>query len=236
MELRNKLGLADIHTHILPDFDDGAASVEEAIQMLRLEAEQGITDVVLTPHFNLASESVKEFLARREKSFELLSKRIKKSKINVNIHLGAEVRYYPSLINEDILNLCIGDTSYLLLELASSYPLNFEQTVNWMLSRGVTPILAHIERYEYLYSNKKLMLELLDSGVLFQCNASSLLKFRTAKRVRKLLKQGYVHILASDAHNLTNRPPILVQGLSKVGKFADIMISNSQKVIKNELI
>ena len=81
MELRNKLGLADIHTHILPDFDDGAASVEEAIQMLRLEAEQGITDVVLTPHFNLASESVKEFLARREKSFELLSKRIKKSKI-----------------------------------------------------------------------------------------------------------------------------------------------------------
>mgnify|MGYP003477398021 CR=1 FL=1 len=236
MELRNKLGLADIHTHILPDFDDGAASVEEAIEMLREEINQGITDVVLTPHFNLANESVEEFLARRKKSFDLLSKKLKKSKINVNIHLGAEVRYYPSLINDDIFNLCIGDTSYLLLELASSYPLNFEQTINWMMSRGVTPILAHIERYEYLYSNKKLMLELLDSGVLFQCNASSLLKFHTAKKVKKLLKQGIVHILASDTHNLTNRSPVLVQGLNKVTKFADILISNAQSVIKNELI
>ncbi len=204
--------------------------------MLRLEAQQGITDVVLTPHFNLANESVEEFLGRREKAFSLFSDKVKETELDLNIHLGAEVRYYPSLISSDISNLCIENTSYLLLELASSYPLNFEQTINWMLSKGVTPILAHVERYDYLCSDKKLLLELLDSGVIFQCNASSLLKPHYSRRVKKLLKNGFVHILASDAHNLTGRPPVLAQGLKKVSKFSDLLIANSQRIIQNELI
>lgn len=238
MELNNSFGIADIHTHILPDFDDGAETAEEAIKMLLEEAGQGITNVVLTPHFNLANETVEEFLSRRQKAFINFSNQIKEIglKTQVNILLGAEVRYYPSLLNTDISGLCIEDTSYMLLELTNSFPLNFEQTINGMLSRGITPILAHLERYDYLCNDKKLLDELKDSGVVFQCNASSLLKPFYQRRVKKLVKKGYVHLLASDTHNLTSRPPTLAQGLKKISKFSDLLISNSRKIIQDELM
>lgn len=236
MQMKNSYRIADIHTHILPNIDDGPKDVSESLDMLRLEIEQGVTDVVLTPHFILANQSIEDFLAKREASFNTLSNEVHQSGLNINLHLGAEVRYDPNLVYSDIFKLCIGDTSYLLLELTGSYPFNFEQTIYNLLARGVYPILAHIERYDYLISNPKLMTEFLEEGVIFQCNASSLLRRHSSKTIKKLLKSGCVQVLASDAHNITTRAPGLIQGIDSVSKFSDMLISNSIKVVENKPI
>ncbi|MBQ5911138.1 MAG: hypothetical protein IIW94_03930 [Clostridia bacterium] len=238
MAIISNKAFADIHTHILPGMDDGATSPEESLRMLLEEQRQGITDVVLTPHFNLAGETVEDFLARRQAAFDILSKEIKEcgTDINVNLHLGAEVRYDPNLIYSDVFSLCIGNTSYMLLELTGTYPFNFEQTINWLVSKGISPVLAHIERYDFLCSNKKLLDALLYSGAVFQCNASSLLGRYYAKRVKKLIKSGYVQLLASDAHNTKERPPKLEEGLKKVHKYSEKLAENSIKIMENKLI
>lgn len=234
----NNLPFADLHTHILPDFDDGAKTAEESVKMLFAEIRQGVTDVALTPHFSIANESVEDFVARRDVSFKLLKEKIKENALEdkINLYLGAEVKYDPNLIYSDIFKLCIGDTSYLLLELDQSHPFNLEQTVDWLLSKGVTPIFAHVERYKYLIKNEKLMQKFLYEGVVFQANASSLLGKHYVRDVKKLIKKGYVQLLASDAHGAQERPPVLKNGIESVAKFSDMLALNSLKVIRNELI
>ncbi len=235
---KNNFAVADIHTHILSGIDDGAPSLDEAIQLLYEEMKQGVTDIVLTPHFNIQDCTIQEFISKRDVAFDALSKKIKEhpSLSGLNLHLGAEVKYNPNLIYNDVFDLCIKDTSYLLLELSMSHPFNFEQTVLWMLSKGISPILAHVERYEYITSNPKLLENLLYAGVVFQCNASSLYSKHFGKRVKKLLKHGYVQLLASDTHNMNTRPPELIKGLEKYPKYTDMLVSNSMKVINNKLI
>lgn len=233
MQQTNNSVFADIHTHILPGIDDGAKTAEESLGLILEEKKQGITDIVLTPHFHLSDTGVDEFLARRNTSFDLLREKIigTDAENGIRLHLGAEVRYDPNLIYTDIYKLCIGSTSYLLLELTGSYPFNFEQTVYWLLAQGVTPILAHIERYDYLYSNPTLLDELLNDGVIFQCNATSLLSRHYSGTVKKLVKKGYVQVIASDAHNLSVRPPMMEQALKKLRKYRSDIVRNSAHII-----
>lgn len=237
-QMKNNSALADIHTHILPAIDDGAKSVDESLKLLLAEQRQGVTDVVFTPHFNLSDQTVDEFLKVRNTSFNILREKIKETGActDIKLYLGAEVRYDPNLIYTDIYKLCIGNTSYLLLELSGSYPFNFEQTLHWMLSQGVSPILAHIERYEYLTSNLKLLDQLVSQGVILQCNAASLFSKHYSGTVKKLVKKGYVQLLASDAHNLKVRPPMLEQALKKLKKYSEGLRLNSEKVVTDRLI
>ena len=238
MLMKNNLSLADLHTHILPEFDDGAKTAEESVKMLLAEIRQGVTDVALTPHFSLAGTSVEDFIAKRDVSFKLLKEKLKENAMEnkINLHLGAEVKYDPNLVYCDVFKLCIGETAYLLLELDQSYPFNLEQTVDWLLAKGITPIFAHVERYKYLVKNEKLMQKFLYEGVIFQANASSLLGKHYAKDVKKLIKKGYVQLLASDAHGAQERPPVLKNGIESVPKFSAVLSENSIKVIRNELI
>jgi len=105
-----------------------------------------------------------------------------------------------------------------------------------MLSRGITPILAHIERYEYLRSDSPLLERLIDSGVLLQCNASSVFGKNRSSTVIKLIKRGYVDLLASDCHSPVYRPPNLFEAYKKLKKESERLIDNSLKVVNDKLI
>lgn len=236
--ITNKTVLADIHTHILPQMDDGANTAEESVKLLVELERQGVTDVVFTPHFDLTKESVEEFCRRREHSYNHLTERIAKSGIvfNLRFHLGAEVRYDPNLATTDITDLCIGDTDYLLLELTNTFPFNFENTINSIFSNGKVPVLAHIERYSYLYSNLKLLGGLIDDGVVMQCNPAAFLSFKSSLTFKRLLKNGYVHILASDTHGLNTRPPRLKEALVKLKNHKEYLAKNSEKIITNSIV
>ncbi len=233
----NQLG-ADIHTHILPGIDDGAENIEAAIRLIAAEEEMGVTDIALTPHFRMSETPLDDFLSARNASFEALLQTLKEKELfpEMRFHLGAEVRYDPNLIHLDIGRLCIGNSSYLLLEPTGNIPFNFENTVSFMLSRGITPIIAHIERYDYLLRDPGFLERLIDSGAVLQCNASAVCGKNRSSTAVKLIKRGFVDLIASDCHSIDRRPPNLSYAYKKIKKESGTLIRNSIRIVNDQLI
>lgn len=206
----------DLHTHILPELDDGADTVETSLAMLREEYAQGVDTVALTPHFYRDREHLSDFLQRREEGYHKLLAAIaalseEEKEALPNLLLGAEVAWVPNLAQlPELEKLCYRDTKFLLLELpfGSWDDTLFRQIYDLMNCRGITPVIAHIDRY--WGTQKKEQFETLFSlGVPVQLSAEPLLHFATRGQALRLIKTGKVQMLISDAHNLTNRQPNL---------------------------
>lgn len=220
--MEKSYSFCDIHSHILPGMDDGCQSVEDAVQVLRASYAQGVRMICATPHY-YPVESVDEFLARRDASVQALYKALEKEKEPVpKICLGAEVAYRPGICyQEDLNKLCIGQSQYLLLEMPFHLWGNeVVRTVRSISSvRGITPILAHIERYLRMQEGDVLE-RILNQELLVQMNAARLLHFATRGQARRLLNNGTVQLLGSDCHNNTSRPQNLglaIEYLEKKG-------------------
>lgn len=202
--------IPDIHSHILPSFDDGSRSAEMTLAMLDEMAGQGIGCLAATSHFYPARDGIDAFLAGRQRSVEALRTVYDKSR-HPKICLGAEVAYYPGISRSDRLSeLTIGGTAYLLLEMPFS---RWSEDVIGELTEipeelGLQPILAHIERYASWQKHSTLP-DLIENGILIQSNAEFFLDPKTAKKAMKMLKNGEIHFLGSDCHNLTARKPNL---------------------------
>ena len=222
--------MTDLHTHILPGMDDGARDEEMSLQMLRMEWQQGVDTVVLTPHFYREQETAEQFLSRRAQAYDRLRARLdrlpaEEREALPRLILGAEVTFVPNLDREPGLEkLCIGQTPYMLLEMPF-YPWSSRmlQKINALIGRsGVTPVLAHIERY--LPDQKKALTEeLLDMGLPVQMGTELLLGGTMARRQgMKLLKQRKAHFVASDCHDPVRRPPNVGKAMaiveSKLGR------------------
>ncbi len=198
----------DLHTHILPAVDDGASTKEEALELLNALSSQGIKNICLTPHFYTHRESVETFLQRRNASAIDFLPLVPK---DINIKLGAEVFVTKYLFSEerDLKSLCIEGTSFMITEF--SYNSTFSERtlglINLLINRGVTPVIPHVERYSHLIKNKRTLAELIDMGVIIQSNAFSFTQFSTKRKLMKLLKDGYIHILSSDVHSTTRNSP-----------------------------
>jgi len=215
--------MTDLHTHILPEMDDGARSPEESLAMLRMEKEQGVDAVVLTPHFYGLQEQAKDFLARRDESIRKLNAELAKlpeeeqGKLPKLI-LGAEVAWNSSLIDcEELPQLCIGSTKNFLLELPIT-PWStqlFDQIYDLIGQTGLTPVIAHLERYMWCQGPKQIA-EVFELGVPVQISAEILGRPLIRGKVLKLFENRRAHILASDCHNCTNRSPNIGKGLQQV--------------------
>lgn len=212
--------ICDIHGHFLPGMDDGSASVAESLQMLEIAASQGISYMCATPHY-YPVETVDEFLARRNESFHQLSKAIDASgKKLPKIYLGAEVAYRPGIGHaEDLEKLSLGDSGYLLLELPfTPWKQSMFRDISSMSNvRGMIPIIAHVERYIPLQTRRNLQ-RLLEQDVVFQMNAEHLLHWTTRGKAKSLIRNGVVHLLGSDCHNLTTRKPNLGAAIDRLEK------------------
>ena len=209
--------MTDLHTHILPQMDDGAADVAQSIAMLRSEQAQGVTTVVLTPHFYRAQETVAEFLKRRNESFRQLQQQLPEDA--PELLLGAEVTWYPSIRSEEQLDqLCLAGTDQILLELPyKPWPTNFlDQLYQFISTCGLHPVLAHVDRYLALQKPAQIE-ELLDMGLTMQMNAGSLQPMLKRKKMLGMLRYGDWY-LGSDCHNMDNRPPCMGQAVSYLQK------------------
>lgn len=226
----------DLHSHILPNMDDGSRSVEESLAMLRASAEQGVAGMAATPHY-YPRETVEQFLERRQRSYETLEDALHGAHGSVpELCLGAEVAYHSGLIYEERLeSLCMGKSRYLLLEMPfckwSPSVLRDVQALRGV--RGIIPIIAHVERYWKMQDNRTLS-SLLDMDVLIQMNAETLLDSHSRRLAKKLLKGGVIQVMGSDCHNMERRPPNLGVALQEMqsGKLsecgADILWRNEQ--------
>ena len=194
--------MIDIHTHVLPFVDDGSDSFETSFLMLENSISQGITDVILTPHFCLGEyQTDKETLTSE---FEKFKDKIAEKGLNVNVYLGQEIfirKDYKSLFKEQKI-LTMNGTKFVLVEFDTRNDFDIAETVYDLKRLEYEPIIAHVERYPYV--DLSVAEEIKSLGGYIQVNAESLVgknKRAYFKRVKELIKNGLVDFVASDVHD-----------------------------------
>lgn len=212
------MNVIDFHSHILPEIDDGSRSMEMSRQMLEMCAEQGVNVVVATPHFYADRMTLKGFLHKRAAAYDRLQTEAKQC--HVRLIPGAEIAFFPGVGEADGLEkLTIAGTLLLLLEMPfRSWNRGDIREVEKLLDRGLTPIMAHIERFYPYQRDKRILDELYSLPVLTQLNAEALMSWKTRRVALKLLREGKVHLLGSDCHNISFRPPNLGSGRDVIEK------------------
>ena len=203
--------MIDIHNHILPNLDDGSKSLNMSIDMLECAADQGITEVVSTVHYQHPKfENIKISFEKIAEQVSALQVKLEMKSIPIKIHPGAEVFYYPNLI-QLIQNplTTMGNGKYMLIEFHPHFiPKGHKNELFNLKMSGVTPIIAHPERYVDVQNDIYKVLEWMDIGCLIQVDAGSLLgtlgnRAKTASEI--IVKNRWCQILCSDAHDNKNR-------------------------------
>ena len=205
--------MVDFHTHILPNMDDGADCVETSLKMLRQSFLQGVDVVVSTSHFYANEEYPRDFLLRRKEAFEKLDEAmLMQAEVFPKIILGAEILYFPGMSEaEEISELTIGDTNFVLVEppMAAWTDSMLDEIVRMGKNRNCLPVIAHVDRYMTYLGDKSLISRVQERNMLVQVNADYFLNPATSRKALKHLKQGEIHFVGSDCHNLTNRAQTL---------------------------
>lgn len=213
--------MTDFHTHILPAVDDGSKSVEASLEMLRMERQQGIDRVVLTPHFYANHDSPERFLHRRDRAIARLRDALQDSPADVELRLGAEVYYFDGMSDcEHLRELAIEGTDLLLVEMPfEKWTARMYRELDGISSKsGLTPVIAHIDRYISRSDYKEIFERLSEFPVYIQANADFFTGFFTKKLALRLLSEKKIHFLGSDCHNTDRRPPNYSSALSIIEK------------------
>jgi protein-tyrosine phosphatase len=200
--------MIDIHCHLLPAIDDGAKSWEITMEMCRLAQQDGVTHIVATPHANY------EYRYDRAAHLALLDE-LRSRVPGICFSLGCDFHLSYENISDAIAHpgrYAIGDTRYLLVELSNYSAFNVSQTLYDLQAAGLVPILTHPERNPLILGKPSLLDNFADAGCLIQITANSLTGFwgkSSQKMCETMLRNKMVHFIASDAHGVKNRPPIL---------------------------
>jgi protein-tyrosine phosphatase len=227
--------MIDLHTHILPNIDDGAANVDESQKLLDALLKQNISIVICTPHYNPAKTSISDFINKRTEAMEQL----KNTKLD--LVCGSETLFHEYLFHyTDICGLCIEGTKYLLLELP--YLINWESNIFERIERLITyfdviPIIAHVERYKATKGNEKCIKRLKAMGCLMQLNTSSISNIKTRGLAIRYVKHGFIDVLGSDCHNMKTRPPIIKDAYQLIKKklgveYCNELMQNAEYIVK----
>lgn len=198
----------DVHSHLLPGIDDGVKTVDEAIEILGYMKSLGYRKVITTPH--VISDIYRNTPATIAEALARVRQRLEETGVNIAIDAAAEYYLDESLmaaITSSEKLLTIGGR-YLLFETNFlNEPLNLKEFVFLAASKGYIPVLAHPERYMYLHNDFDRISDLLNRGVLFQLNTTSLTGYysKPAQQMAfRLIDRGLVHWLGSDCHHMAH--------------------------------
>jgi protein-tyrosine phosphatase len=209
--------MTDIHSHIVWGVDDGPPSIEESLAMLAAAADSGTTDIVATPHAN------PKYPFQRDLVIERIQKLAEAAGVRPAIHFGCEFHLSFDNIDhlmENLRQYTINGKQYLLVECPDFHiGQHTEKVLQGMVDAGIVPIIAHPERNPVLRRKLTRVEEWVELGCLLQVTAMSITggfggSARTASQ--RLLDQGLVHLIASDAHDPVNRHPRLAEARQAV--------------------
>lgn len=203
--------MIDIHHHLLWDQDDGAASLDLSLDMARMAANDGITHIACTPHANGHYAYLPEIIDGKIARLQHL---LNKERIDIKLGRGCDFHMSYDNIQQARMGarpFTLNGGAYLLVEIPDfAIPRGLGETFYQMQLDGLTPILTHPERNATLQQDHSLMMEWLRGGVLVQvtCGAVTGRMGKTAQRLaHEFLSRRLVHFLATDAHNISSRPP-----------------------------
>lgn len=206
--------MIDIHCHLLPLVDDGAKDTDTALLMARMAVESGVDTIVATPHCNLPNESVKNYRsAELSTRVQDLQEEIVKAGLPLTVLPGAEVMCTPDV--PELLQCgklpTLADSNYLLVEFFFDEDLAYmDDMLRAIAAEGVTPVIAHPERYEAVQRMPTVIDRWFHEGIVIQVNKGSILGRlgRHAERTAAwILARGLAHVVASDAHGTWERTP-----------------------------
>lgn len=233
----------DIHSHILPGVDDGSKDADETKRMLQIAVEEGIDAIVATPHF-VCGMSEKQTQKRKE-LYDSIRRWWQQKEPDKEFYLGNELFYSESLVDalEEGIALTMNGTRYVLVEFPIYVEFPYvEKAIQSLQYAGYIPIVAHVERYDYLQDRGKIQ-RLVDMGAYMQVNVSSIVGGHgiiAQHRVVRYLKAGLIHFVASDSHGSRVRKPEMRQCVAylerKIGvkKTHQILEKNPEKMLKGE--
>ena len=234
--------MVDIHCHLLYGVDDGAKTIEESAAMLQEAKNQGISAIILTPHyrhgfFAYPKEEIEEHFMRLSGVAKGLG---------IKITLGTEYHVNSHIVEAFDRGRCrtLAGTRYVLCEYShvSEYSYIYQMSQE-LIFHGYIPVLAHVERYQALYDLAAAE-ELKNLGVWITVNADAVLGLEgsASKRYcKKMLKEDYVDVIASDSHGIKNRACHMLKCFEMVSKKFDddladrLFISNPSKILMGEI-
>lgn len=211
--------IIDFHSHILPGIDDGSQNVEQSLAMLQAERAQGISHVVLTPHFYAQQDDPKHFFRARSEAEHALRQAMSATADLPTLSVGAEVYYFNGLWNVSCLpDFAIDGGKYILIELPMPpYPERIFQDLERIYEkRDLIPVIAHIDRYLAPFHTRTLLNRLSQLPVILQANADFFLDPVSRPLALRMLKKGQIRLLGSDCHNMTSRAPNLDRALTVI--------------------
>lgn len=234
----------DIHCHIIPDVDDGAKDMKTALELLRMEYEDDVRTIIVTPHFRRGMfETSPETIS---KQFFMLKEEASKLYPDMKLYLGREFH-----TNMDMIELLkngrwgtMADTRYVLTEFSEAHNLrHIRERCYMLLCNGFTPIIAHAERYPALYKKYDEIENLVNMGVMIQMNAASIAGmagFGMKGFCKKIMKMNLLHFVGTDAHNLKERKPCMGKCAAYMKKVMGeeytkrILEENPSRLVKKE--
>lgn len=246
MMKKNMEGFIDVHNHILPGMDDGAGDMEETRKMLETAYREGIREMIVTPHFfasqkNASPEQIKDVLSQVRKKTEEWG-------IPIKLYPGNEIFYRSGIeeLLEDGQVQTMADSQYVLVEFDPTAEYSYlREGIKKLTSYGYLPIIAHAERYECLFREKKRLQRLREHGAYLQMNGDTLLggmMNEYTRRGRYMIRSELVDFIGTDAHGSVRRCPRLKKSAAylykKLGQedAERILFENPRAVIRNEII
>jgi protein-tyrosine phosphatase len=218
------LPFVDIHCHLVPGLDDGAADGEEALAMAEMAVADGAGTIVVTPHqlgnhAENAGPIIRDATAR-------LQEALARHGVPLRVLPGGDVRIEPDMVrkirNGEVLTLA-DCHRHVLLELPHDVYLPLDRLLAELASAGLTGVLSHPERNQGLLRRPELLRPLVEGGCLLQITAGSLTGTfgrRIQRFAETMIEQGLVHFVASDAHGVKTRPPLLAAAFQRVAELA----------------
>ena len=243
--------MIDIHSHIIFDVDDGPKNFEESKKLLEESYRQGVRTIISTSHrrkgmFETPEETIRANFKMVKELAELVAP-------DLTVLYGAEL-YYTSDVADKLekgIIPSLAGTRYVLIEFSMATPYkDIHKGLAQILRLGLTPVLAHIERYHCLENDEDKVSELINMGCYMQVNSSNVLKPKLfgdrykfmKKRVQFFLERDLVHFVASDMHNLDDRPPYMQKAYQIVAKkygaarAEELFKTNQEILLSNEFI
>lgn len=243
--------MIDIHSHIIFDVDDGPKTLEDSRRLLEESYRQGVRTIISTSHRRKGMfETPEEKIAANFKQVQELAKQVAD---DLTVLYGAEIYYTSDILKklEEGIFPNLGGTKYVLIEFSMNTPYkDIHSALGNVIRLGMTPVVAHIERYHCLENDENRVSELINMGCYMQVNSSNVLKPKLfgdrykfmKKRVQFFLERDLVHFVASDMHNLDDRPPYMQKAYQLVAKkygaarVEELFKTNQEILLSNEFI
>ena len=210
--------LYDIHCHLVPYVDDGAFTMEEAMELLEMQYEQNVRTIIVTPHartrmFESPEDKVESRFLKLKKAAEE-DPALKELRLYLGREYYCDKRFLELLDTGEFIRT-MGPTKFVLIEFSTQSTMTaeyMEKAVERMIHRELIPVIAHVERYVPVQEDLEILRILRESGAWIQVNSASILGkegWRSKRLAFKILKAGFVDLVASDAHHVEFREPNL---------------------------